>query len=471
MRWIAAAAIAAVAALVILLALRTGGGVQRGDAPDPMAASGDAPAALPPPGVISGTVTGRYGPMSAVAVVVWADAEVRAEASSDDSGRYRIEVPSGVRLEIEAVPLPETELLPMRETLTLSAGEERTLDFRLSTAGSAGVVILGTSSPLALVAIRSEDYPPGDPPAIADLEAAPKLSAGAANFFGGLKRDVSWSIRGLDPDATYRLAVLDRAWAVVAPADFRAGDTVTARVEPALRIFVAAEDIETREPLAEFRVSLTDESGTVVHAFEGVDGRLSRSLRMSGNALALVISADGYADERCPAEGVHRVALMRTRPPNVTLKLAYEDGTACAGEIEAHYESLDDPDGLREVSVHEDAPGRLRTTLPAGRWRLHVKRPRAFHDVTQVADVEVPAGGTAEASLRYRRGGTVTFERDTRLTRRVEGEWEWVFADEGAWEDVPAGTYRVMNGEEVVSTFDVLPGSTQFVQVPARRYR
>jgi hypothetical protein len=142
------------------------------------------------------------------------------------------------------------------------------------------------------------------------------------------------------------------------------------------------------------------------------------------------------------------------------LRLAYEDATACASEIEARYEATEDPDGLIETGAVGDAPGRFRLTLPA------VKRTGAFHDVTRIADVEVPPEGSAEATILYRRGGTVTFESDMRLGREVEGEWETVFAPKGTWQDVPKGTYRVMREGSEHARFEVLPGSVQTVRAP-----
>jgi hypothetical protein len=482
--------VAAVVAIAAFLGLRT---ERRADAPraetrnepaqaaaapqPPEAPAEEAPAAA----VVAGTVSGKYGPIAAVLVVARSRGEIVAETTTDLLGGYRLVVPAGADLDLEARPVPETELAPARRIILPLPGEELTVDFQLGAGARASVVVDGPFYfDIDLVAIPVEDYPlEPDPASIGALEAAPKVGARMVGI-GTTEPDrtATFAFEGLDPAATYRLAVLHRHWALDRPVVFRAGDeNISARVEPVLRLFVEATDIETGEPLPRFRVALTNEAGTVLETFEASNGRLSRCLPQPKRGEAddlrpekLVISADGYLDQKRPAEGVHRVALQRAREPNVRLDIAYDDGTPCDTEIETRFESLEDPDGLMDALLRKDGPGRFRTTLPPGKWRLHVKRPKAFHAVTRIADVEVPGDGTVDVALQYRRGGTVTLDGHAKLERDVDGERQQFLVEEGTWEDVPPGTWRVMAGETEYSTFDVVPGTSQAVRVPPYRY-
>jgi len=520
----AALVVAIVVALSVVLALRTARDREppRAEPPALPPAASIEPAAPEPAGdaptaVVTGVVSGRYGPIEAVLIVARAGGEDVAKTMTGSGGHYRIEVPAGREIELDVLPIPENELDPARKLVLPLAGEELTVDFDLAKGGIAsGTVGGGDTVNLTIVGIRVEDYPVGsDPPSIGVLEAAPKAAARTtgvdAGEWGVFNLDTRFEFRGLDPTATYRLAVLDRNWALERPVFFRAGDNgIVARVVRVLRIFVEATDLGTGRPIPGFRVTLANKAGTVLDTFESEDGRVSRCLphpawvsslddrptepsdvlvlerlrrRASGKQALdktweLLVHADGYVDERVPAEGIHRIALRRAREPNVLLRTLYEDGMPCDTEIEARFESIDDPDGLLDAVTVRVEPGAFRTTLPPGKWRLHVKRPKAFQDVTQVADVDVPEDGTAEATIRYRRGGTVTFEvtgvegsytgRGIQL-RREGDEYGNILTVAGTYEDVPTGVYHVMEGEDETLTFEVVAGSTQVVRIQKRQ--
>lgn len=445
-----AVAVVAAVLLVIVVVLRTRGVAPRDDTPRRAVPADEVERREAfPRGVVSGTVSGKDGPLAAVLVAARVGGSVESRVTTGLDGRYRLEVLSGIDLEIEASPLSGA---PARRTLRVGPGEEATADFAFGASGTARVHVSGSVFPVDLVAVRSEDYPAGDPPPIAALEAAPKVAARLVGVND--LAEAAYEIMGLDLEATYRPAVLDRRWALEHPTAFGAGDTISVRLVPAFRVFVEARDLETGEPLATFRASVTDRDGTVLETLEGREGRLSRCLPLK-DADEIVLRADGYLDRTIPADGVRRVGLVRARPPNVLLRIAYDDGTEFKGEIEAQFESLDEPDGLIDATIRREG-GVYRAVLPLGRWRLHVKRPDAFQAVTRVLDLEVPA----EADLRYARGGTLIVRRRVVLEREIEGEWVTLLAGEGTWEDAPPGSYRV----DGAYRFEVAAGTRHTVE-------
>jgi hypothetical protein len=446
------------------------------------------------PAVVRGTVTGKYGPILGVRVVARSGSAIITETTTDALGRYRFEGIAVPQIEIEACPMPETDLSPARQCVQPRPGEETVADFDLAEAGTARGTVSGGDASVCfdIVAIRAGDYPPGpDPPSIGALEAAPKVGASVAGLCFDeedvrawplyARQDTAFRLDGLDPTATYRLALLNRDWALDSVVFLRAGDErVLAHAVRVLRVFVEARDLETGDPVPRFRVILRNGVGTTLATFEGEDGRASASIPRPAqvrrdvprgeepkeNVWELVIAADGYAETTCPVEGVHYVSLQRTRAPNLRLRIAYEDHVPLDGEIEVEFESLEDPEGLLKASVRKDAPGLWWATLPRGRWRLHISRPRAFQDVCRVVDVDVPAEGVVEAAQRYVRGGTVTFETSVTMVHDDDGEREQIWVAKGTWDDVPVGTYVILYGGKETSRFTVVAGTAQVVRGP-----
>jgi hypothetical protein len=243
-----------------------------------------------------------------------------------------------------------------------------------------------------LFAIRVEDYPPsprGWAP-VGDLRHAPKVIAKAEGTF---------TFTGLEPAATYRLAVGGYDWGFVRPVFLSAGDTgVGVPLERLLHFVVEVRDIEGSAPLPRFVTTLFDPTGEVHSRFEGHEGRvehrgvhpdqtpphpplnlgrreadrLRRALPGLEKVLhpldladlageprptwRLVVEAEGYLAATAEPSGFRRVFLQRLREPNLVLLVEDEDGHPCDGQLEGTFEAAEQPRGGYGCR----GPGKLR---------------------------------------------------------------------------------------------------------------
>jgi hypothetical protein len=83
---------------------------------------------------VAGTVTGRYGTVWNVRITAEAGGRILAETWTSVNGYYAIDVPAAIRIELCALPIPETYLVPERRPLALRPGERRVEPFELRTA-------------------------------------------------------------------------------------------------------------------------------------------------------------------------------------------------------------------------------------------------------------------------------------------------------------------------------------------------
>jgi len=381
-------------------------------------------------GFVSGRVMGRYGTILGVHVHLLVDGRQTAECVSDFEGRYRVEVPAGIALVLEARPETWTNLAPMRCALRVEPGAEVTEDFVFGkSAGASGRMQgpVGQGS-VTLFAIPVEDYPAstGGWTPVGELRQAPKIIAEACGTF---------SFTGLDPSTTYRLAIDSYEWGLVRPVFLAPGDTgVAVPVERLLYFVVEVNDIEGGGPLAKFRATVFDRSGEAHARIEGHGGRLAyrarhpeqippdppdlpaeelakRLERLPEELLArgstdlpsltgdlvrwkLVVEADGYFEATGTPTGTHLIFLQRVREPNVLLHVKKHEGTPFDGELEGVFEAAEQPDGKADARVAKEGPGRFRAVLPPGAWRMRFQRAGGEYAASVYFDVVVPTSGT-----------------------------------------------------------------------------
>lgn len=445
------------------------------------------PETAPAPGkaTIRGTVSGESGPIWGVRIFAVLGEDTVFDTGTDLNGRYQVEVPADRDVILELRPDPATGLLALTRAIRLAAGEEIEQDFALEAPPSASgrVEGLAPDDNVTLLAIRAEDFPalPADPVlAAAALDAVPKLSAST--------RGGPFRFRQLDPKATYRLAIDGLVWAVEDAIYFRGGDNgIVARLELVIPWSVDATDIETGTAVERFTARLVGLRGEVRDTLEGRRGRAERTplppdpspgteplgywrwrreVRDFLGACAFVVNADGYHEESFRLPGT-AVALQRIREPNVQLRVVLDDGTPYDGDLVGRF----GPRLAAVLHVNRYGPGRFLVAVPSGKWQVHVVRPGTFFDAEPVLDLAVPRDGIIEpAPLVFLRTGTVTFESESHFVvqRLVDGQWHFRNGEVGTFA-VPVGSYRIMRGDEVVSTFEVLAGGRDVVRVPRFR--
>jgi hypothetical protein len=445
------------------------------------------PETAPAPGkaTIRGTVSGESGPIWGVRIFAVLGEDTVFDTGTDLNGRYQVEVPADRDVLLELRPDPATGLLPLNRALRLAAGEEIEQDFTLESppAASGRVEGLAADDNVTLFAIRAEDFPllPPDPLlAAAALDAVPKLSASTR---GGPFRFLQ-----LDPKATYRLVTDGLVWAVGDPVYFNAGDNaIVARLDLVIPWSVDAIDIETGTALERFTAKLVDLRGEVRDTLEGRLGRAERTplppdpspgTEPRGywrwrrevtdflRCCTFVVNADGYHEESFRLPGT-TVALQRIREPNVLLRVTLDDGTPYDGDLVGRFgPRLDAVFHVRQV-----APGRFLADMPSGKWQLRLVRPGVFFDSEPALDLVVPREGMIEPQpLVFARTGTVTFESESRfgVQRMVDGRWHFREGEVGTFA-VPVGSYRIVRGEDVVATFEILAGGRDVIKLPRFR--
>lgn len=360
-------------------------------------------------GVVRGTVIGKDGSLYGVLVRVVADGKEIAACRTDFEGRYRLEAEVPKDAALEAAPDFWTELDPVRRPLAVAPGTEVVEDFLLGdTAGASGRVQgPAAGRAVTLFAIRQEDYPEAPDIAVHDLRRIRNRRAEARGTF---------SFTGLDPDATYRIAVDGYEWGLERPVLLKAGDTgVGVPLERLLRFVVEAHDIEGGAPLARFRARVLDRDRKVHAEIDGRDGRLSHRVRHPEQVppdpplpdpdelrrivrerrfdqwptltpWTISVEAEGYLAETRPSSGMQRVYLQRVRKANVLLLVNDEAGAPIDGELEGTFEAAKAPQGFADAHVVREGPGRYLAVLPPGTWRLAIRGSVHF-------DVIVPEEG------------------------------------------------------------------------------
>jgi hypothetical protein len=432
--------------------------------------------------VIAGTVTVDGQPIWCVRIFAVAGDELLGDTATDMRGRYRIELPGDCNVMLDVEPDRLTRLLPVRRAASATAGRVVTEDFQLERGGVAEGTLEVPGSPqrLVLFAIRSEDFPPPheDPAASAEaLDAAPKVTTATAPGW--------FQFRGLDPAATYRLAVEGVQYAVKDAVTFRAGDLdIRAQLEIALPLALEVRDAESGAPVPRFSVEILGATyegsmGRAVHrALSSRDSRRAGELACLRQWWTMRVEAEGYHPEEVVV-ATETVLLQRRREPNVLLRFEHEDGTPYEGA----FSGIFGKDGAR-LHWRRAGSGRFSCSLPPGRWRLTLAAERdtwlqtdedlrralspqsALFKARRVVDVVVPESGPAEPPpIRWPAWGSVTFDGAADFVVESVADGARAGAYRGTHQ-LPVGAYRVLRDDRVVLTFDVRRGETETVRVP-----
>jgi hypothetical protein len=191
-----------------------------------------------------------------------------------------------------------------------------------------------------------------------------------------------------------------------------------------------------------------------------------------------VVAAEGYREEWVRAD-TDLVLLQREREPNVLLRVEHEDGAPCNDAVSGTFGRQ----GAARLELDACGRGLFVGTLPPGGWRVTLlagpsdwdwdeERRRIFpsrHALflpRRILDIEVPESGMAEPPvIRLPAWGTVELKGAWDfLLESAEGER--VGGSPGTYQ-LPEGTYHVLRNERAVLSFDVVPGETRTVVVPA----
>ena len=76
--------------------------------------------------------------------------------------------------------------------------------------------------------------------------------------------------------------------------------------------------------------------------------------------------------------------------------------------------------------------------------------------------------GVAAALPHFARTVTFESESDFGVQRMVDGRWHFRDGEVGTFA-LPVGSYRIVRGEQVLSTFEVLAGGHEVIKVPRFR--
>ena len=242
----------------------------------------------------------------------------------------------------------------------------------------AGRVVNELGDPLGnvrVVAVPVDVAPAGDGVHPNDFRAHERTSAKT-------DREGRFHLRAL-PKAAYRILIGQAFLMLRAPVRVWPDDDPLELVAVwALSLDLYVRDIETEEPVKEFEVRLSYETGARLATFPGKAGRFARRIRWPARVARfakLEVVAHGYvmttpvhywlgmSDDR-----PRTVWLRPKREPNLTLRVRYDDGTPYRGGVLVVCSETGSRRSGR-IDMTEKRPGVFVGSLPRGRWTLTMR--------------------------------------------------------------------------------------------------
>ncbi|MCK6459933.1 MAG: hypothetical protein L6Q95_08575 [Planctomycetes bacterium] len=302
---------------------------------------------------VCGTVTGRYGTVWNVRITAESGGRVLAETWTSVNGYYAIDVPAAIRIDLCALPIPETYLVPERRPLALRPGERRVEPFDLRTIRATEGILQG-----------------GGPEPAVGLRAVREDAEGPGQSRSAAVNGTRFVFFGLESDVPYRLEVSALGWALEQPVAFRGGDAgVVVPLRRLLSLDLTVLEVGTGEPIGSFTTKVVKPDGEVFASVEGRNGRLawqaSHPDPANPDGWTLLVGAEGHLEKRCPRTDCGVVFLERLLAPED----ARSDMATVTGTVTGRYGTV------WNVRITAEAGGRVLAetwTSVNGRYAIDV---------------------------------------------------------------------------------------------------